>query len=71
MIMNRLMIIVAFPMDVCWSLILRTAQTPLSEDGEEKNAIEISLCNEQEIDAQIENLLSAKRTVKAMDGTST
>ena len=25
----------------------------------------------QEIDAQIENLLSAKRTVKAMDGTST
>merc|ERR1719356_1859395 len=25
--------------------------------------------NEQEIDAQIENLLSAKRTVKAMDGT--
>jgi len=26
--------------------------------------------NEQEIDAQIENLLSAKRTVKAMDGTN-
>ena len=24
----------------------------------------------QEIDAQIENLLSAKRTVKAMDGTN-
>ena len=36
-----------------------------------KTQLRFHSANVQEIDAQIENLLSAKRTVKAMDGTST
>ena len=41
-----------------------------NDDVDDRDDIDIDIVL-QEIDAQIENLLSAKRTVKAMDGTST